>query len=383
MKQTTMHRWLAAGIATGIATGLLAACGGGGGDAPARSPARAAVWESPSCTTILGTAALTYTRDQGQTRIPRELELPPNHYTFGLATFADPNVLIALGDDGRGLRLQRSVDAGCSWSPLSGIIDAGFALAPLEAAQNVAYAWVRHETSMYRITSEGQVTQLELPSTVDALKVDAQDANHLRAARFREQRLQLLDSRDGGATWTEIGVSPPDANLQPVVVFSGTNLDHALALSAEGGAWVTFDGGNQWLQSTGFDDLNVPNGRSGAIGFDEQTVLLLVQDKPPSSVAARPTGVYASHDGGISFTRVLTRSATMPLSHGGTSFWAHPGEPNVFYFNSPANLYRYDAGTDTVTTVSLAASEGSVSALAFHPTDPAVVYLAFSVTLLE
>ncbi|MBX5463788.1 MAG: hypothetical protein IRZ28_22210, partial [Steroidobacteraceae bacterium] len=285
MSQTTMQRWLAAGIATG----LLAACGGGGD-----SPARAAAWETPSCTSVLGTAALTYTRDHGQTRTPRQFELTPNHYTFGLAAFTDPNVLIALGDDGRaGLRLQRSTDAGCSWSTLSAVIDARFAIAPLEAAQNVAYAWMRNETLMYRITSEGQVAQLDLRVAPDALKVDAQDANHLRAARFRgNQGLQLLDSRDGGATWTEIGRSPPDADLQPVVVFSGTNLDHALALSARSGAWVTFDGGNQWLQSTGFGDLQVPNGRSGAIGVDGQTVLLLVQERSSLPGPARPSGVY-------------------------------------------------------------------------------------------
>lgn len=383
MSQTTMQRWLAAGIATG----LLAACGGGG-DSPARSPAQAAAWETPSCTSVLGTAALTYTRDHGQTRTPRQFELTPNHCTFGLAAFTDPNVLIALGDDGRaGLRLQRSTDAGCSWSTLSAVIDARFAIASLEAAQNVAYAWMPNETLMYRITSEGQVAQVVLPFA-DALKVDAQDVNHLRAARFLgDQGLQLLDSHDGGATWTKIGRSPPDAHLQPVVVFSSTNLDHALALGARSGAWVTFDGGNQWLQSTGFGDLQVPNGRSGAIGFDGQIVLLLVQDFPPLPGPTRPSGVYASHDGGISFTRVLTDSASTPLAEGGTHFWAHPGDPNVVYFefanigaSAPSYLYRYDARTATVTPVSWPTREGSVSAMAFHPTDATVVYLALSIT---
>ncbi|MBX5463282.1 MAG: hypothetical protein IRZ28_19600, partial [Steroidobacteraceae bacterium] len=123
------------------------------------------------------------------------------------------------------------------------------------------------------------------------------------------------------------------------------------------------------------------------IGVDGQTVLLLVQERSSLPGPARPSGVYASHDGGISFTRVLTDSASTPLADGGTHFWAHPGDPNVVYFefadigaSAPSYLYRYDARTGAVTSVSWPTREGSVTAMAFHPTDATVVYLALSIT---
>jgi hypothetical protein len=178
-----------------------------------------------------------------------------------------------------------------------------------------------------------------------------------------------------------------DPYLQDAIVLSAVNPNHALALTARGGAWVTLDGGNQWHRAAGFDDLPFPNGRSGTIGIDGQTVWLLVQDSPSPPTGPRAAGVYFSRDWGFNFARVVSESPETPLHHGGTTFWAHPLHANVVYFSfgsispdAPSILYRYDARATSFTSTRWPTREGSVSAVAFHPTSPAMLYLALSIT---
>jgi len=325
--------------------------------------------------------------DGGVSRIPREFPLPSNRYTFGLAVLQDANVLLALGNDGRGLRLQRSADAGCSWTPVSSALDPLFELAELVASGHIAYAWTRNARWIYQIEANGSVRRINLPFDPLTLRLDGRDSQHVRSARFRAGQVQLMDSRDGGTTWTEVGTSPPDPGLQPVAVISGANLEHALVLSANSGAWVTFDSGNQWIESSGFEDVHTPNGRSGAISSDSVIAWLLVQDRPPLGVPSRPTGVYVSHDGGLTFQRVMSEGPESPLGAGGTTFWPHAGDANLVYFafgsigpEAPSFFYRHDAREPAVTAVQWPTKEGSVTSVAFHPTNPNVLYLGLSIT---
>jgi len=343
---------------------------------------------TPGCTQVLGTAALTFTTDFGRTRKPTQFALPANHYTIGLVSLATPNVLLALGDDGRsGLQLQRSRDAGCSWSRVNTPIDPSFWYGELVASGDTVYAWNPDVPVIYHIAGDGTVTRVALGFAPKALVVDRGDPNHLRAATLTAAGMQLMDARDRGQSWVNAGSPPNDLYFQFNVVLSSTNLDHALALSARGGAWVTLDGGNQWQRSAGFDDVPFPNGRSGAIGVDEQTVWLLIQDSPPVTTTPRAAGVYVSHDGGFNFVRVASESAVMPLNHGGTTFWPAASDPNVVYFSyddispgAPSYLYRYDAAAAAFSSTSWPSREGGVYGLAFHPTNSGVLYLALSFT---
>ena len=146
-------------------------------DAPAEDR-----WQVPSCEKINGTAAVTFTRDDGVTFASPEEPLLPVTYA-SVAALDTPNQLIASVNS----TVLRSTDAGCHWSVV-GELTRGASLTALVAAKNGrAYSWAPKvkdaSPPLSRIDAAG-ITSLTTPLTAspNGLGVDAKNSDRLRVA---------------------------------------------------------------------------------------------------------------------------------------------------------------------------------------------------------
>src|ERR671917_200696 len=101
---------------------LLTICVAGG--AEAQNVRRRATGQKPfpSCLRITGTAAVTFTRDEGGTLTPSAETLSGVGYTYGLTVLDQPNTLMAWHKND----LILSTDAGCSWRVVQTFTDWDF-----------------------------------------------------------------------------------------------------------------------------------------------------------------------------------------------------------------------------------------------------------------
>ncbi|MBL8744092.1 MAG: hypothetical protein JNK04_23455, partial [Myxococcales bacterium] len=111
--------------------------GGGGGSPPNE-------WIVPTCTSITGTDAVTFTKDEGDTLTPGPGALHGVGYT-GLAALDTPNTLLA---EHKG-ELLRSTDAGCSFQAIGTLEGGLFRITAAPGGR--AYAWVDNGSAFYRI----------------------------------------------------------------------------------------------------------------------------------------------------------------------------------------------------------------------------------------
>ncbi|MCE9577886.1 MAG: dispase autolysis-inducing protein [Deltaproteobacteria bacterium] len=371
---------------TFLAFALLAACGGSSStsnpdappvvtpDAAPTADAAPPVWTAPTCTTIVGTGGVTFSRDQGATLAPTNPVLTATRYTKGLAVLDEPGRIVA-GHDGT---VILSLDSGCSWTSIG---DTGGDSVTLTAAGlKRAYGYVDNGTTMVRI-DDTTVTKLPSPGTGTILGMAA-DRDNPDHVRIGDSAAQLWDSTDGGETWAPLGV-PAQANpLAYRATFDPKDLDHVLYSTASTGALRTIDGGTHWIPSTGTS--------SGQLGSNVFTTVFSPVDSQIAwaeglemvDINTNTRHVWRSTDGGASWSVVLTQSADLSLQNGPPIF-AHPTDPNVLYVvfgmsyqNYGTDLYRYDHATKMVTTTHNKFHRAF--AIDFLPTDPSFMYIGVS-----
>ncbi len=326
----------------------------------------------PPCSMIMGTPAVTFTHDHGATLAPTAERLSGIGYTYGLAALDTAGTLLAWHKSD----LLISTDHGCSWRVVASFEDPEMFPPRIAAAKGGgAYAWSDNRSFLVRYDGRG-AAKLKQPGAFAGLGVDAADADHLRTGGTDGS---IWDSRDGGATWSRIGVL--SAGSSPVIfyrfAFDPSNLDHIVAGTAVAGAYVTFDGGRSWQRSS--------NLSSGMNVFE-----IVVSPADPSVVWAEGIDlgperrhIYLSRDGGASFRTVVDQSDSVHLINGNIMA-AHPLLPDVLYFvfgtyfqNHGTDLYRFDAASGSLTATH--SDYHDINAIAFCPLHPNLMYLGLEV----
>ncbi len=353
------------GNSTGSTTSTTTGSGGegGGGGTPGE-------WITPTCTSISGTDAVTFTADEGDTLTPTPGMLQGVGYT-GLAALDTPNTLLA---EHKGA-LLRSEDAGCTWTQI-GTLQGG--LFKLTAARGgIAYAWVDNGEAFYRIDEDGTATLLDTPAdNIVGLGVDPTDGLHLRIGHATGA---VSDSVDGGVTWTKQGFPAPTGKLSIGyrMVFDPADLDHIVFGQSTMGAAVTIDGAATWSGSTGLGAQ--ANAFNLAISpADGQIVWAESLEIGPDD-----RHVYRSEDGGLTFTSVVDDSSEVQLING-NYLAPHATNPDVLYFvfgsafqGYGTDIYRYDHATGMVTKTHN--NHHEVSAIVASPADAGLLYFGLVV----
>jgi photosystem II stability/assembly factor-like uncharacterized protein len=338
----------------------------------------ASQWTVPTCSTVAGTAAVTFTLDEGATLTPTSRQLQGTSYTAGLAALDTPNTLLAAV----GSNLLRSTDAGCRWSPLANLgAQSGNALLTLTAAPGGrAYAWADNGSALFRIDGR-TVTAIGVPvSSIMGLAVDPADRAHVRIG---DSTGQLWEVTADGGRFSPLGTPPVAGAFAYRAAFDPRNLDHVVLGVIGDGSYVTFDGGRSWTRASGH---TAPDGRANIFNavispVDGQVVWAEGIDltELDSGAANQGRHVFRSLDGGLTYTKVVEQSPEVTLVNGPTMA-AHPTDPDVLYFVFGASfqgtgtyLYRYDAATGQVTWTHN--SYHGIKSTAFNPASPAVMYL--------
>jgi photosystem II stability/assembly factor-like uncharacterized protein len=165
----------------------------------------------------------------------------------------------------------------------------------------------------------------------------------------------LKVSEDAGQHFTTLGTLPFGIiqGLLPLPGAPGT-----LLVYGDEGAARSTDGGVHW---------NVIS------GINQQAVFGMTIGGPNRPVyASADQGIYASQDGGKSFT----------LVHPGTSYsslTASPVDPQLLYGKTSRTIFRSTDGGHTWNALPPpTGSHGSLQSLAADPTNPALLYLALS-----
>ncbi|GHG53186.1 WD40/YVTN/BNR-like repeat-containing protein [Streptomyces griseocarneus] len=333
-----------------------------------------AAWPVPSCGRVVGDGGVTFTTDDGASLAPTTGTLKRTSYTHGLVALDTPGTLLATRDG----ELQRSTDAGCTWSRVAALGSGSTRLAAAKGGR--AFAWEMSGGYLARVDGR-TVTRLTSPTAdIVGLGTDRARPDHVRVAG-RDGR--LYDSADAGAHWRPVGTAAfGGAGSVYSVAFDRADLDHAVAGGMVRGGEVTTDGGTTWKPSTGLSAGGSANLFDVAVSpADSSVVYGLGLDLGEAAPGRAGEGrhLYRSADGGRTFARVVDDSADTQLTNS-TLLAPSPADANVLYFEYGTyfsgygtDLYRLDAATGKVTRTHNAYD--GISAIAFHPTRPSVMYL--------
>jgi len=333
----------------------------------------------PPCIRVAGTAAVTFTTNEGATVAPTEGELTGVKYTRGLAALSE-STLLAVHDGA----LLRSTDAGCNWTRIGTLPYEYVAL--VAASPTLAYGYLEGSFGLYRVGVDGSVQTLT-PS-IRRIREVAVRAGNPENLRIAGEVGQIHESDDGGATWRSVGVPVPGGYVEHVA-FDPANWDHAVAGAANSGAWTTEDGGRSWTRAqiaSSTTQRNQNISRLAISPVDPNVVWaggvdIAEDDRSPSS--GRHT--YLSRDRGRTFAPVLSASEGSPggpvAIQSAYTMEPHPRDPLVLYFvlgtGTGTDIVRLDAGSGTHSVRHT--PNRRVSEIAFAPGDPGVMYLGLSV----
>ncbi|UQA60567.1 sialidase family protein [Polyangium aurulentum] len=339
----------------------IAACGaepppGGGKDGQ--------TWTEPACTSVSGTANVTFTLDEGATLAPTGNATLTARQAF-VAALDTANTLLATNDG----KLLRSTDAGCTWTPLG---DVAQDLQLVAAEGGRAYGYTTIGANLVRIDGT-TITKLTQPADeLRGLGVDPTDGAHLRVG---DDNGKLWESKDAGASWSPIGVTvpgvDPESGLVYVFAFDPANLDHIAVGTSLPPLHVSEDGGSTWQKPTG-------------IGQGNANVLSIVISPADGNVVwaqgmdlddlVNPDGrtIWRSTDRGLTFAPVVKQGSGVHIPNQ-TLLAADPTNTDVLYFFFNADVHRYDDATGNVTTKNNAHAE--TTSVAFSPAKPGLMYL--------
>lgn len=342
----------------------------------------------PECNLVTGTAAVTFTTDNGKTLTPTEERLSGIGYTFGLTALRQPDTLLAVHN----ATLIRSTDAGCSWAKIADLNDEGdyFPLKLEASVGDRAYGWGDNRRYLVRIDGT-DVTYLKSPvDSIVGIGVDATNGDHLRAGG----ETGIWDSTDAGATWTRIGSLPvPNVSLILYrVAFDPTNLDHILVGTAQTGAFFTTNGGQTWKSSKGLGagkDAKI-NAFEFAFSPVRGKVVWAMGLNLAESDAGQPSDgrhIYYSKNGGKSFKPVIDRDAEVTIRNQPV-MKAHPTDPDVLYFvfgtyfqGYGTDLFRFDVKSKKLDKTH--SDYNDIDSIEFSRTDPSTMYLGLEVEQVQ
>lgn len=320
----------------------------------------------PLCSMVTGTGAVTFTRDEGRTIAATSEPMRPIAYTWGVVALDEPDTLLAWHKSD----LLLSTDGGCSWRVAAHAEGWDFPPTLTAAKGGRAWVWSENRTGFFHRYDARGLVSLKQPVAFLGVGVDAENGDRVRGGGDDGT---IWESVDAGVTWTRIG------ELTGVVgyyrfAFDPMNLDHIVAGTLAGGAFVSRDGGKNWTRATGlaaraanvFQIVFSPvdSNRVWAMGIDLDT---------------SGRHIYVSDDGGNSWRVVVTEREGVKLVNGPTMA-AHPIHRDVVYFvfgthfqDYGTDLFRYDASTGTLTVTHN--DHDGVNAIAFSRRDPGVMYL--------
>ena len=210
-------------------------------------------WHPPQCEQV-GLQYLRYVdaagNVHGSTLDPQSGTAEKPRAVRALAFGSPANVLWAVSTDGA---IHRSTDAGCTWSVEAQVPEvlAGeefLAIAARHADRVYVYTIGYHAVapgSVVRLTG-GTVETFTLPDPkgIRTLEVHPSDSLHLRA--IGKSGL-VLESRNGAATWTQVGVvSPLFIGEVRSAAFHPRDFDHILVGTKTNTGRISRDGGRTW-----------------------------------------------------------------------------------------------------------------------------------------
>ncbi|GLZ75976.1 hypothetical protein Afil01_07830 [Actinorhabdospora filicis] len=361
----------------------------------ATNPAAAAPsWHDPSCASVSGPGAITFSKDDGATLAPATRP-GPVVYTNGLAALETPDTLVAVQEvtawpgGGTTVTVHRSTDAGCSWSPVA-TLPSGQNVRATAAGGSRAYLWSDSPVrGLYRLDGTTVTTLTDpTPAGATGLTADPYDPDHVVIG---DNAGRLYETWDGGAVWGTLG-----GNAGGIGVHSGydTTVDpgdlaHAV-VGASGAAYVTFDGGVNWTRSAGLD--LTPGGRFGVNVFsvavspvDGDVVYAAALDIDQNDAHDPTDGrhIYRSTDGGRTFAPIADQGGDITI-YNGPNLFPSPVDAGTLYFEFGSNyagtgtfVYKYSATTGVVTFTHN--DYHGLGALAFNPANPATLYLGLAV----
>ena len=320
----------------------------------------------PSCSTIAGSPAVTFTRDQGATLTPTAERLSGIGYTYGLGVLDTPSTLMAWHKSD----LLISRDAGCSWTAIAKFDDFDFPPRIAAAKGGRAYAWSDNRSFLVRYDGTTAV-KVKQPVDFVGFGVDRDNADHIRAGGSDGS---IWESRDAGNTWLQIG-GLRGGSIFYRFGFDPANLDHVVGGTANSGSSFSIDGGRTWTRSL----------------IDGDNIFEVVVSPADSTVvwaqgidfADERRHIYRSTDGGASFNVALDESETVFMVNG-SLLAPDPSNRDILYFvfgtyfqGYGTDLFRYDALRGVLTKTHNNADD--IDAIAFSPANPTLMYLGLEV----
>jgi hypothetical protein len=318
----------------------------------------------PQCTVVNGTPAVTFTRDDGRTLAEVAQPLGGIGYTYGLVALDTPRTLLSWHRD----TISISTDAGCSWTPVGDVTGADFPPRFIAAKGGRAYAISDSRSFFLRYDARGAVV-LKSPGVLIGAGSDPNDGTHVRVV---DDQGIVWDSADAGESWTRIGNLADAPPLLYRAVFDPNDVNHIVIGALARGAYVTHDGGKNWMQSSLRSNINV--------------FTLEISPADGNTVWAEGIDmtddlrhIWLSRDGGTTYSAVIDQEAGVQLINGNIMA-ASPHDPNVLYFvfgthfqNYGTDFFKFDASSRTLSMAHNPYDD--VNAIAFSREDPRVIYL--------
>lgn len=351
-------------------------------------PAVAAVadtWLAPACGRVVSDGSITFSWNAGQHLTATNQQMSRGTTTSDVDILAAPNRLLAVSD--RGL-LSASDDAGCTWTEVAQLDGQGpFAITP--APDGSAYVWTRYnDVRLYRVVGSA-VTEV-VPQTPTygflALAVDPANARHLRLV---DSGGVVFDSADGGSTFRAMGTAPASPGGGTVGLYDAaiapTDLDRVVLGTIVDGAFTSDDGGRTWSQAA-----MVPGHRMNVFTVavspvDPSVVWAMGLDitEHDTNVPNEGRHIFRSTDGGRTFRAVVDHVPGKVTLTNGLLLVPHPVDAGKVYFEFGTwfagygtDLFAYDAALDRLTSTHNPYDD--VTAIAFHPRFPTLMYLGLS-----
>lgn len=347
------------------------------------------------CTTVSGTAVATLSTDAGVTTKPNAetVRNVGDQYTAFAAPAGASGVVFAVD---RGT-VYRSGNGGCHWERILNSTQYGYGgfldIAATSTHVFVVEAGQELYTSLLRLDTNGNVDTPTLPAgSISSLATTPDDPDVIYVG---SRNNEILRSVDQGETWAVQASSAPIGvlHINPrdqlhMIVDAGDEIN------------VSFDGGITWTNA------NIPQGNSEEtqrfqVAFDggNDDVWASAERVTRQSNSQHEPGEWLSRqeldewvlmrstDGGVTFHDAISDASGLPLV---LHLIARPGVAGELLFTayhrtytaesscvtySPF-LYRYQAGTDTLSHVDNSNAEGRVlKGLFFDPVKQDRLYL--------
>jgi hypothetical protein len=352
-------------LATALSAALCACSSGGGEGTGAAST-------TPACEAVAGTAAVTFTLDDGATLAPAAGALAENTGAYSVVVLDQPGWVLAsvMGE------ILRSKDAGCTWTSI-GKLDA----IDLVAAPG-GRAFARGGNDELARIDGATIQSLPAPQAASGsigivgLGADPADGEHVR---LLDKEGNLWESKDGGLSWAMRATVPAeDLEHFTGIAFDPADFDHVIVAVEGPGVATSHDGGLSWTNATGFAG-DVANMFAVAVSpADGRTVW--AAGLVFTGTGSADNTVWRSTDGGLSFSLAFTETGDVELNNG-ADLVPHPTSVDDLYLLSMGRVFHFQQGTGQAKA--WAGQTTMVTDLAFPHGDASVCYAALAGPIVQ